>query len=136
MIDVTECNEVLLSDISVTSVTVTSDSVIKFLNKRNINTIFDFLLYLPRRYENKALITPINELSVGKKFVISGKIILIKCIHGKKERLRCSLQDNTGIVGITFFHPSKFKFTLNQTITVMAKLVSMENISNLRTQKF
>lgn len=87
------------------------------LERLNIRTIFDLLLHLPSRYENRTTLTPISHLQPDTQAVVKGRIISTKAI--KKRQASCLLKDETGILRLHFFNVSPKYFRLTPSSEVL-----------------
>jgi ATP-dependent DNA helicase RecG len=76
------------------------------LSKLGIETIGDLLLHVPRGYNDRRLITPVQKLVPGEEANVSGTIVssgYLKSRKGKR-RFEAILKDDTGDLKLTFFH--------------------------------
>lgn len=79
----------------------------EILSKYGIDTIEDMVNFLPRRYEDRRFATDIKDLTAGKDFLISGKLIsrrLAGNTYKKNAPLKLYIDDGTGTVEITYFN--------------------------------
>ncbi len=76
----------------------------KRLAKINIVSIFDLLLHLPFRYQDRTHVTPILYLKEKEFAVIEGEIIHSQVKQAKRKYFECKLQDSSGVINIRFFH--------------------------------
>lgn len=77
------------------------------LNKIGINTIEDLLNYFPVKYEDRRVLTKINNLDEDKKYLIRVKIIqepTVQKLNKKLSILKTVGKDETGSVNIVFFN--------------------------------
>ncbi len=58
------------------------------LEKLHIFSTDDLLFHLPRDYEDRSTIIPMNQLVVGRSYLLEGKLNLL-ISHQKKEILCC-----------------------------------------------
>lgn len=76
----------------------------KHFYKLGLHTVFDLLLHLPRGYEDKSVITPINLASAGQHLLFQG---FVSHVHKKNNFSRSSLvatfADSTGQLTLRFF---------------------------------
>ena len=56
----------------------------EILQKLSINTVYDLLYYLPRRYEDRSRIKSIMELKIGEHQTLRGKIFTLGAYRTKK----------------------------------------------------
>src|SRR4051812_3135144 len=71
-----------------------------------INTFEDLLTYIPTRYEDYSLISPIDKIQEGEKVTIKGKILEAKNIYTKSHLKiqKVVLEDETGKMEVTWFN--------------------------------
>lgn len=69
-----------------------------------INTVFDLLLHLPIRYENRTQLTPIANLNLGDLALIEGKVQYEKVHLGRRRSLSVLVTDDSGSIGLRFFN--------------------------------
>jgi len=77
------------------------------LKKLNIETVEDFLLHFPFRYEDYSERVSIDNLSAGTTATVMGEIVKSKLIRTWKKKMlivECFLQDETGIVRAVWFN--------------------------------
>jgi len=80
----------------------------KALKEVRVETVEDLLLYLPRRYVDRSLLTPINRLQVNSTATILAKVVGIREERGRRRRLVAILGDGTGFVECVWFHGYKY----------------------------
>ena len=96
-----------LANIDVTSLKGVGPALSKKLTKLGIETIQDVLFHLPFRYEDRTQITPIGASRPGESHVLQGEIVACEVAYGRRRSLLAYLQDNTGKIGLRFYHFSK-----------------------------
>ncbi len=76
------------------------------LEKLNIKTLEDFLYFIPTRYEDYTLISPIGTLQAGEVVTIHGKVLEIKNIFTKryKKLQQAKIADSTGEIDVIWFN--------------------------------
>ncbi|MDD7805874.1 MAG: ATP-dependent DNA helicase RecG [Endozoicomonas sp. (ex Botrylloides leachii)] len=74
------------------------------LSKLGIYTLQDLLFHLPSRYQDRTRITPINQLTPEHDAVFQGAVISLDIVMGRKRSLLCKLRDNSGVIGLRFYH--------------------------------
>lgn len=74
------------------------------LAKLGIHTPFDLLFHLPRDYQNRTETKPLNQIALGERVQIQGKIIHIEVRPGRKRSLICHINDDKGHLIARFFH--------------------------------
>lgn len=94
----------------------------KKLAELDIHRIFDLLMHLPRDYEDRSRIVPMNTVENGQVCMIAG---VITDVASNKGRLSVCLEDSTGMVVLQFF---KTYPTLLQTMTVGANITAFGEI--------
>ena len=96
-----------LANIDVTSLKGVGPALGKKLAKLGIQTVQDILFHLPFRYEDRTQITPIGASRPGESYVLQGEIVACEVAYGRRRSLLAYLQDNTGKIGLRFYHFSK-----------------------------
>lgn len=78
----------------------------QYLVKCGIHSLQDLLFHLPLRYEDRTKVTPIKEVKPGTQVLVKGVIIQAtnKLSTKRQNNLYCRLQDETGSLGLRFFH--------------------------------
>ncbi|MCH9698493.1 MAG: ATP-dependent DNA helicase RecG [Gammaproteobacteria bacterium] len=75
------------------------------LSRLGIKTIWDLLLHLPIRYENRCVVTAIEQLRHGQEpVVIQGVIERNSTTRGARPRFDCLVNDASGSVFLRFFN--------------------------------
>lgn len=74
------------------------------LENLGIFSVYDVLLHLPLKYENRTCITPLNQLHAGNMVLVQGKIVFIDKLPTKKPQLVCNINDGSGQIMLRFFH--------------------------------
>lgn len=93
-----------LSD-SVTYVKSVGPAKAEHFAAMGINTVYDLLMHLPRRYENWGDITPIRRLEVGVVSTIKGYVRSISMPHGPRKIVKVKITDDEGSsLELTFFN--------------------------------
>lgn len=77
---------------------------VALLEKLNIFTTDDLLFHLPRDYEDRSTIIPMNQLSVGRSYLLEGVVVSIDMPPGKRQSMAILLQDDFGKVTLRFYH--------------------------------
>ncbi len=72
--------------------------------KIGISSLQDVLFHLPLRYEDRTRITPIASLQPGNTVVVEGEIVSSNIAFGRRRSLLVNLRDQTGQIGLRFFH--------------------------------
>ncbi len=79
--------------------------IAKKLAKKQIHTIEDLMFFLPKDYEDRRRIIPINELKEGQKAVVFGQIIKSGiAYYFRKKIFVATLTDGTGILTLKWFN--------------------------------
>ncbi len=79
----------------------------KKLARLGIETLQDVLFHLPFRYEDRTRVTPIGAARPGDACVLEGEVIACDITYGRRRSLLAYLQDDTGKIGLRFYHFSK-----------------------------
>ena len=77
------------------------------LKKLNIETVEDFLMHFPFRYEDYSERVPIGNLSTGTTATVMGEVVKSKLIRTWKKKMlitECFIKDETGIVRAVWFN--------------------------------
>ncbi|MFI8034238.1 ATP-dependent DNA helicase RecG [Acinetobacter sp. ABJ_C3_5] len=74
------------------------------LEKLHIFTTDDLLFHLPRDYEDRSTIIPMNQLVVGRSYLLEGEVRSVDFPPGKKKSLAALVQDDFGKVTLRFYH--------------------------------
>lgn len=74
------------------------------LSRLGIETLWDLLLHLPFRYEDRSTITPISLLRARQSTVVQGLIDKCTTTRGRKPRFDCYISDSTGSIVLRFFN--------------------------------
>ena len=74
------------------------------LEKLHIFSTDDLLFHLPRDYEDRSTIIPMNQLVVGRSYLLEGEVRSVDFPPGKKKSLAALLQDAFGKVTLRFYH--------------------------------
>ena len=77
------------------------------LEKLGINTVQDVLFHLPFRYEDRTRVTLIGAARPGESYVFEGEVVACDIAYGRRRSLLAYLHDNTGKMGLRFYHFSK-----------------------------
>ena len=77
------------------------------LEKLNIFTTDDLLFHLPRDYEDRSTIIPMNQLTVGRSYLLEGIVKGVDFPAGKRKSMAVLLQDDFGKVTLRFYHVYK-----------------------------
>ena len=78
------------------------------LARVGIVTVGDLLQYLPRRYIDRSMITPIGSLTSGTSATIIGKVMGKGMLYGRTKRLEVMLGDDSGYVPLIWFAGYKY----------------------------
>ncbi len=73
------------------------------LARIGIATLGDLLHFLPRRYIDRTMITPIGSLKANVTATIIGRILGKGILKGKRQRLEVVIGDDTGYVALIWF---------------------------------
>tara|TARA_R110002110_G_scaffold271566_3_gene487016 strand:- start:39179 stop:41290 length:2112 start_codon:yes stop_codon:yes gene_type:complete len=74
------------------------------LHKMDMYCIGDLLLHFPYQYQDRTRLTPLRYLNFDQEALIQGTIIGQKEVRIRRKQLTVTLEDNTGIIDLTFFH--------------------------------
>ena len=85
------------------------------LAKLGILGIKDLLFHLPRAYQDRTRIVPINKLKPGQFSLAEGEIIKAVQVNGRRRSLICEIDDGTGLLTLRFFHYNRSQHQQMQT---------------------
>ncbi|WP_179995207.1 ATP-dependent DNA helicase RecG [Acinetobacter sp. YH16053] len=74
------------------------------LEKLNIFTTDDLLFHLPRDYEDRSTIIPMNQLNVGRSYLLEGVVKGVDFPLGKRKSMAVNLEDEFGKITLRFYH--------------------------------
>ncbi|MFC6052905.1 ATP-dependent DNA helicase RecG [Acinetobacter sp. Ac_877] len=74
------------------------------LEKLNIFNTDDLLFHLPRDYEDRSTIIPMNQLDVGRSYLLEGIVKGVDFPPGKRKSMAVLLDDDFGKVTLRFYH--------------------------------
>lgn len=74
------------------------------LEKLNIFTTDDLLFHLPRDYEDRSTIIPMNQLNVGRSYLLEGIVKGVDFPPGKRKSMAILLDDDSAKVTLRFYH--------------------------------
>lgn len=74
------------------------------LEKLNLFTTDDLLFHLPRDYEDRSSIIAMNQLQVGRSYLLEGMVQSVDFPAGKRKSMAVALQDDFGKVTLRFYH--------------------------------
>ena len=77
------------------------------LEKLNIFTTDDLLFHLPRDYEDRSMIIAMNQLIVGRSYLLEGLVKGVDFPPGKRKSMAVLLQDDFSKVTLRFYHVYK-----------------------------
>lgn len=74
------------------------------LEKLHLYTTEDLLFHLPRDYEDRSTIIPMNQLTVGRTYLLEGEVVSVDYPPGKRKSMAVLVQDGFGKVTLRFYH--------------------------------
>jgi ATP-dependent DNA helicase RecG len=74
------------------------------LARLGIESVWDLLLHLPFRYEDRSTITPIGSLHAQQQTVVQGSIDSCSTTRGRKPRFDCHISDDSSSIVLRFFN--------------------------------
>ena len=104
-----------LASLPVTQLKGVGAKLAEKLGRLGIETLQDLLFHLPLRYIDKTRLYPIGGLMPGMDAFIEGTIVSNQIAYGKKRSLFCRLRDNSGSIGLRFYH---FPASIKNQLTV------------------
>ena len=109
------------------------------LEKLHIFSTDDLLFHLPRDYEDRSTIIPMNQLVVGRSYLLEGEVRSVDFPPGKKKSLAALLQDDSGKVTLRFYHIYKGltdRIKIGQRLRILARFGLAHAGWNCITLKF
>ncbi len=100
-----------LDDASVRTLKGVGPAVADRLEKLGIATLGDLLFHLPLRYEDRTRVVPIASVKLGQSVVLEGEIVDCRITFGRRRSLLATLRDESGFLGLRFFHFSRAQQT-------------------------
>ncbi len=73
-----------------------------------ITTVRDLLYYLPRKYLDRTMITPIGKIKANTTVTIIGKVLGKGILKGGRHRLEVIIGDDTGYIALIWFNRPYF----------------------------
>ncbi len=73
-----------------------------------IHTVYDLLHFLPRRYLDRTMITPIGSLKANMDATIIGRVLGKGILYGRAKRLEVIIGDESGYVALIWFAGYKY----------------------------
>jgi len=77
------------------------------LHNLGIRTILDLLFHLPARYVDRTRLVALGKLLPGLEVCVQGRLEQTQIKFGRRRSLFCLINDNTGVLGLRFFHFSQ-----------------------------
>jgi len=78
------------------------------LEKAGIYTVGDLLYYLPRKYLDRSMITPIGRVKTDTTVTIVGKVLGKGILKGRRQRLEVVIGDDTAYLSLIWFNRPYF----------------------------
>jgi ATP-dependent DNA helicase RecG len=82
--------------------------ILQKLNHLAIFSVYDLLLHLPYRYQDRTRITSIADLRLEHPAVVQGVIVESYWLSGKRRIYHCKIADASGEMVMRFFHMPPF----------------------------
>ena len=98
---------------------------IQKLNKLAIHNLFDLILYLPNRYEDRTRIFLIKDVSVGQSYQVQGQIKHVDVKYFPRKNLIVTIEDQSSALQMRFinFYPNQVKqFREGEWVRVFGEL--------------
>ncbi len=93
------------------------------MERVGIRTVADALWYLPRRYEDRSVVTPIRELRPGQRATICGRVVSSKVRRTHRRGitiLEVQINDETGTLPCLYYNQPYLETTFTPGTAVMA----------------
>ena len=84
---------------------------LELLKRLGISTLRDLLYFVPRAYEDRSLITPINRLRAGERATIKARVVAAEKyrVRGGRGMARVEAEDDSGRLTCIWFHARFFR---------------------------
>jgi RecG-like helicase len=73
------------------------------LKKNGIKTVFDLFYYVPRKYLDRSLITPLNQLEEGMTVTVLGTVVAFGEIRRRKRLYKVIIENNRTELELVWF---------------------------------
>jgi ATP-dependent DNA helicase RecG len=73
------------------------------LKKNGIKTVFDLFYYVPRKYLDRSLITPLNQLEEGMTVTVLGTVVAFGEIRRRKRLYKVIIENNRAELELVWF---------------------------------
>mgnify|MGYP001951769441 CR=1 FL=1 len=93
-----------LSHIPCTELPGVGSKVAEKLAKLGIVSIQDVLFHLPRSYQDRTTVIPINRIEPGKYMLVEGSVLSANVVYGRRMSLVVNFSDSKGVITLRFFH--------------------------------
>lgn len=80
------------------------EATLQQLEKLNLFTSNDLLFHLPRDYEDRSTIIPMQAAHVGRTVLLEGEVKTVDFPAGKRKSMAVLIQDGTGKITLRFYH--------------------------------
>ncbi|XOV86157.1 MAG: ATP-dependent DNA helicase RecG [Pseudomonadota bacterium] len=100
-----------LDHAAVTTLSGVGPAIADRLSKLGITTLGDLLFHLPLRYEDRTRVVPVASVKLGQSVVLEGEIVDCRITLGRRRSLLATLRDESGLLGLRFFHFSRAQQT-------------------------
>ena len=80
------------------------NSISALLEKLHIFTTDDLLFHLPRDYEDRSTVVAMNQIQVGRTYLLEGTVKSVDFPTGKRKSMAVLLEDELGHVTLRFYH--------------------------------
>jgi len=125
---------------SISAVKGIGEKKAKRLQKLGIKKIKHFLFLFPKRYLNLGSLKPLNQIEIGKKQLVSGKITNLTIFRTPKKRmtiLEGLLKDKTSSLLFRFFNqPYLYKALKDKEVFFYGKIDSKAGVLNLTNPQY
>ncbi len=74
------------------------------LERLGLRTVFDLLLHLPLRYEDRTRLVPIGALVPGQSALVEGEIRGCRTHQGRRRSLLCEIGEGGALLTLRWFH--------------------------------
>lgn len=93
-----------LDQMPVTALKGVGGAFAALLAKLHLQTVQDVLFHLPLRYLDRSRVVPIGDLAPNTSVVLEGEVANCQVLIGRRRSLLVTLRDETGQIGLRFFH--------------------------------
>lgn len=91
-------------NISIRQISGVGEATLQQLEKLNLFTTQDLLFHLPRDYEDRSTIIPMQHAYVGRTVLLEANVVSVDFPPGKRKSMAVLLQDQNSKITLRFYH--------------------------------